>query len=136
VSSRVQNVTFLKIQDGGGCHLGKFTKVRIWANSRPIYSKFGVLIDMVNVSVICVKNSTFRKFKTAEAAILKIHERVYLSQGRYKYHQGSKISLFRKSRWRRPPFWKIHKRAYIGQFVINMHQILYASRYRQCRGPK
>ena len=58
------------------CRYGQYkcdqgSKRRIWANSWPIYTTFGVLIDMGNLSVISVKNSTFLKFKMAAAAILK-----------------------------------------------------------------
>jgi len=50
---------FLNIQDGGGRHLGKYTKGRIWANSQLIYIKFGVLLYMGNLRVISVKKTFF-----------------------------------------------------------------------------
>jgi len=41
---------FLKIHDGGGRHIGKYTKGYISAKSGPICTKFGTLIDMDSAS--------------------------------------------------------------------------------------
>jgi len=54
---------FLKIQDGGGRHLKKYTKGHISANSWSIYTKFGVRVDTGNISFIRGQKCHFLKIQ-------------------------------------------------------------------------
>jgi len=59
-------MAFLKIQDGGGRLLGKYTNGHISAKSGLICTKFGVQIDMGHSRVIgCQKWYYFWKFNLA-----------------------------------------------------------------------
>ena len=62
-------IALLEIQDGGGRHLGKYTKEHISANSRPICTQYGMLIDMAIQVLPVVHNSTLWKFKMASTDI-------------------------------------------------------------------